>query len=281
LLLFPGKVSMGLDSRLLKNIVLAATMALFPGTYSSTYAADGRATSVEPRLLREFEPRFRASVLRGWRSFQTSFAGDGLACVHCHLDHGTMRHWAGAYPKVEVFDGTPYRVKGLRQVVLEALEKHTDLSPEQRAALAEDLVAYIAWWGDGGLVTPGRSRASPPAAEDLARLRASVERGSGLFQRRDLGPCGRCHHSGEKASTPDKTPVGGAAATFPRYVKFAGRVMSLEAFLSWHLADIGKKEYSPESSVVTDLAAYLVSLAGGKRFLPGGGRNGAGDQHDE
>jgi cytochrome c len=190
-----------------------------------------------------------------------------------------MRLWARAYPKVEVFDGTAYQVKGLRQVVIEALEKHTDLLSQQRLALVEGLVAYIAWWGDGQSIDPGHSRALPPAVEDLIELQSSVERGGRLFYEDILGPCVRCHDSGERGSAPAKIPVVRAATTFPHYVHPPGRVMSMEAFLSWHIATNGKEGYTPESSVVTDLAAYLVSLAKGKRLYPGGWEKASGDQY--
>jgi hypothetical protein len=57
--------------------------------------------------------------------------------------------------------------------------------------------------------------------------------------------------------------------------------MSMEAFLSWHIATQSKKGYAPESNVVTDLAAYLASLAKGKRLHPGGEENASGDQYHE
>src|SRR5512139_916368 len=146
----------------------------------------------QQRPLDELDHHYRQSVLRGWRSFQTSFARDGVACVNCHTDHRDMRTWLGAYPKVEVFDGTPYEVKGLRQVVLEALEKHTDLLPGERLSLVEDLVAFISWWGDGEAVSPGHSRILPPATEDLTLLQSSVVRGSRLFHRQGPGSCAEC-----------------------------------------------------------------------------------------
>lgn len=262
-------------------LIPVAGMLLVVSSCLSAHGADSRLNSISPRSLFDLEPHYRASVLRGWRSFQTSFARDGLACVHCHLHHETMRLWARAYPKVEVFDGTPYQVKGLRQVLFEALEKHTDLLPHQRLALVEDLVSYIAWWGDGQPIDPGHSRALPPAAEDLAELRSSVERGHRLFHEDTLGPCVRCHDIGEKGSAQTKISVIKATTTFPHYVHPPGRIMSMEAFLSWHIVTQSKKGYAPESNVVTDLAAYLASLAKGKRLHPGGEENASGDQYHE
>lgn len=249
---------------------LAAGFLLILWHLMPAYCDDARANPVNPRPVTDLEPYYRASVLRGWRAFQTSFARDGVACVHCHPQHKSLRSWAKAYPKVEIFDGTPYRVKGLRSVVLETLEKHTDLLSDEQLAIAEDLVAYIAWWGDGQLMTPGYSRIFPPAAEDLIKLRFSVERGSRLFHQETFGPCTRCHDVGKQRSAPNKIPLDTAATTFPRYINPPGRVMSLEAFLSWHLMSQGKGGYDPCGSTITDLSAYLAGLAKGKQLHPGG-----------
>jgi hypothetical protein len=231
-------------------------------------AGDGQPDSYEPRPLKEFEVHFRESVFRGWRWFQTSFARDGVSCVNCHPNHDAIRLWYRAYPKVEVFDGTPYRVKGIREVVIEALEKHTDLNYQGRMNLVEDLVAYIAWWGEGQAIRPGYSRSLPPASIDLDRLRSSVQRGRKLVGAANLGPCDGCHARGEEKEGKGLS-LESVAAIFPRYVDPPGKVMSLEAYLSWHLAtrQVGK---SPEGRLVTDIAAYLVSLAEGKTLQPGG-----------
>ncbi len=257
--------------------VLVLAMSWYLWFPPGTWAAESLPPPGEPTSLSELEANFRASVLRGWRCFQTSFAQDGVACVDCHRHHEPMRRWAGAYPKVEVFDGTPYRVKVLRQVVLEALERHSDLSPQRRLALVEDLVAYLAWWGEGKPITPGHSRAVSPPAEDLRLLKSSAERGRRLFRQPELGPCTQCHVRGERKVAQDKIPLGQAAATFPRYVPQAGQVMSLEAYLSWHLSARGQKGQPPESDTVTGLAAYLASLAKGKRLIAGH-RGSRGDE---
>lgn len=257
--------------------VLVLAMSCYLWFPAGTWAANSLPPPGEPPSLFKLEANFRASVFRGWRYFQTSFAQDGVACVDCHRHHEPMRRWAGAYPKVEVFDGTPYRVKGLRQVVLEALEKHSDLSLQRRLALVEDLVAYISWWGEGMPITPGHSRPIFPPAEDLKVLKSSAERGRRLFRQPELGPCTQCHVREETKVSPDKVPLGRAAATFPRYVPQAGQVMSLEAFLSWHLWTRGQKGQVPESDTVTGLAAYLASLAKGQRIIPGH-RRSQGDE---
>ncbi len=179
-----------------------------------------------------------------------------------------MAPWAGAYPKVEVFDGTPYQVKSLGQVVLEALGKHTDLPLNKRLLLVDDLVAYIAWWGDGTKVTPGRSRPAPPPPQDLALLKSVVAKGRELFHQKNFGPCASCHYPGNEDSTGERIPLGAAAATFPAYVEAAYQVMSLEEFLSWHLAQ-DLKYYTPDSREITALAAYLADLAQGQRLKVG------------
>ena len=259
------------NSPSLFSLILVAGMLLALWCAMPSYAGDARTTSLNQRPIVDLEPHYRASVLRGWRSFQTSYAQDGLACVHCHLGHDSLRAWAGAYPKVQVFDGTPYQVKGLRQVVLEALEKHSDLLPDQRLILVEDLIAYIVWWGDGQAIKPGHSKASPPAQEDLAQLGSARERGRRLFQQESLGPCINCHSGDRKGLSEDNVPVVYSVAKFPRYIASERRVISFETFLSGHILTTSKRGYSAESPVVTDLIAYLASLSKGKRLRPGSG----------
>lgn len=231
------------------------------------------------RSLAELEVHYQMSVLRGWKSFQTSFALDGLACVHCHPHHEQLSSWASAYPKVEVFDGTPYQVKVLRQVVTEAFEKHTDLASNERLTLIEDLVAYIAWWGDGESIVPGHSRPYLPPEEDLAQLRSSVKRGEEIFHQQVPGSCAECHITSEENQTVHKLSLSNVAVTFPHYVQSMGRVISLESFIASHLEAHGIEGYAPESRMVTDLAAYLMSLAQGKRLHPGGQANHIGGSH--
>ncbi len=252
----------------LSMLVLTTCMAM---VFWPTLAAalEKQSSKTPQRQLTELESHYMKSVLRGWRSFQTSYAEDGMACVHCHLEHDSMRTWVGSYPKVQVFDGKPYRVKGLRQVVLETLDKHTDLPADHRSELAEDLVAYIAWWGDGQSVKPGHSKSIPPAQRDLATLKKSVEKGQQLFLREADVPCGRCHSIGKNKSAHDMIPLTNSVTIFPRYMESSGRVISLEAFLAGHLSETSGKEYGPESAMVTDLIAYMASMAQGKKLRPG------------
>jgi cytochrome c553 len=261
-------------------LVLAAELLFAVFSFLPVVAADKQTVSTDPRLLSDLEPHYRESVSRGWRFFQTSFAQDGVACVHCHPRYDAMRLWAGAYPKVQVFDGTPYQVKGLREVVVEALEKHTDLLPYQRLELVEDLVAYIAWWADGIPIAPGHSRAFPPPEEDLAILQSSVDRGRRFISKDTFGFCRKCHSTEEEMKN-KKIPLGQAASTFPRFIDPPGRVMPLESYLSWHIAEHGNGRKLPEESDVTDLAAYLASLAEGIRLHPGGWSRGQGGKGHE
>jgi hypothetical protein len=154
-------------------------------------SSDGMRRSVD-----SLHPVFRESVLKGWRHFQTSYAHDGAACVHCHRDHQDMIPWAGAYPKVQLFDGMPYGVKTLQMVILEALSRHSDVDQVQAANMAEDLAAYISWWGDGQSIIPGISEAVPPPVEDLVELQNAVTRGRGLFNREKPLSCTHCHTTG-------------------------------------------------------------------------------------
>lgn len=222
------------------------------------------------RELTELDPAFRESVLRGWRSFQTSFARDGVACVHCHEDHERMRLWACAYPKVEVFDGTSYEVKTLRLVVLEALAGHTDLPAGARVDLAGDLTAFIAWWGDGQYLKPAFSRETPPASMDLELLEAAVIRGKALFYAAgDHGGavCSGCHSPDAPVPDPRKSSLEQAARRFPAYDASTGRPVTLAIFLRRHAAARGGEITAGQA---TDAAAYLASLAAGKAFRPGG-----------
>lgn len=189
-------------------------------------------------------------------------ARDGVACVHCHPDHEQIRHWAPAYPKVEVFDGTSHEVKDLPQVVAEAFARHSDLEPEQHPEEIEDLVAYIAWWGSGLPLTPGHSRPHPPPGEDLQLLSMAVSEGEALFREGTEVRCVDCHGDG-------KSSVAGSAARFPRYDREAGKVLSLSVYLTRHLQNLHAKERSLGRSSVTALSAYLASLAKGKEYRPG------------
>ncbi|MDW7774468.1 MAG: hypothetical protein SCH71_16410 [Desulfobulbaceae bacterium] len=213
------------------------------------------------RPLPTLEAHYRASVLRGWRLFQTSFARDGVACVHCHLDHESMGPWAPAYPKVEVFDGTPYEVKTLDQVVTEALSKHTDLHLRPDRAMIGDLVSYISWWGDGLEIRPGHSRSLPPPSSDLEALAQAVERGRRYFESGGQPSCSGCH----PVEHPQKESLG--LTRFPRYFPQRDQVLSLARFLTLHLTE--KEQTEPSARLVTDLAAYLSGRAAGQVYLPG------------
>ncbi|MEE9435103.1 MAG: hypothetical protein V3V37_00345 [Candidatus Adiutricales bacterium] len=221
------------------------------------------------RPLADLESNYKASVLRGWRYFQTSFAEDGMACANCHPDQKALRLWARAYPKVEVFDGTLYAVKSLKQIVLEALAKHTDVSPGGSDVLAEDLTAYIAYCGDGQPVKSGYSRTSRPAAKDLLKLEYSISRGSWIINREHRRGCLKCHKIGTLESPPDKIPLDRAMTKFPRYSADTNRVMSLEMFLDKHIRANSQEGAGLPMKKITDIMAYLARLAEGKILRPG------------
>ncbi|MEE8547786.1 MAG: hypothetical protein V3S63_06750, partial [bacterium] len=230
-----------------------------------TWAAEEVSFSKQ-RPLNQMESNYRQSVINGWRMFQTSFAEDSMACVNCHLNHDQMTGWAGGYPKVEVFDGTPYSVKTLHQVVLETLGMHTDLPEDRREAMAVDIAAYISWWGDGQPVRPGISRDIPPATMDLEELKSLVNEGLQIFKRSEGTGCIGCHEINKDSLKNSGASLGWSFATFPRYDVNAQRVVTLDTFLTSHVA---KHAGIKDREQVTALAAYLADLAKGRYLQPG------------
>ena len=217
------------------------------------------------RGLETLNPSFQKSVLRGWRYFQTSFADDGVACVHCHRDHSDIVPWAGSYPKVQIFDGSPYRVKTLGMVIIETLDTHTDLEPSQRGEMAEDLLAYIAWWGDGQPLAPGISVNGMTPEEDLAELREAVSRGRSLFNRREPISCVHCHTARDQHDNYRKS-LKDVFLGFPRSDGAGERTVSLDAYLLNHYRSQG---VVMSGGSITDIAAYLADLSRGKLQRPG------------
>ena len=222
-------------------------------------AEDGR------RGLETLEPSFQKSVLRGWRYFHISFADDGVACVHCHPDHSDIIPWAGGYPKVQIFDGTPYRVKTLRMVIIEAMEKHTDLGPTERGDMAEDLQSYIAWWGDGLPLSPGTSAKGEPPEEDLAELGKAVNRGRSLFNREKPISCAYCH-TAEDQNDNYRKPLKDVLLLFPRSGSTGGRTLSLDTYLLAHYRSQGVVMSRKD---IPDITAFLAFLSQGKALRPG------------
>ena len=239
---------------------MAALCLLVLITFPSlTSAQEGR------RELETLDPSFQKSVLRGWRYFNTSFADDGVACVHCHRDHSDIVSWAGSYPKVQIFDQTPYRVKTLRMVIIEAMDKHTDLGPIECGEMAEDLQAYIAWWGDGEPLAPGISVKGMPPEEDLAELGEAVSRGRTLFSREKPVSCIYCH----TADVPDddyRRPLRDVFLGFPRSGGEGERAVSFDAYL---LAHYRRQGVVMSAKHITDIAAYFADLSRGKLQRPG------------
>ncbi len=222
------------------------------------------------RELQTLDPSFQKSVLRGWRYFNTSFADDGVACVHCHRDHSDIVSWAGSYPKVQIFDQTPYRVKTLRMVIIEAMDRHTDLGPIECGEMAEDIQAYIAWWGDGQPLAPGISAKGMPPEEDLAEFGEAVNRGRSLFNREKPVSCVYCHTADE----PDddyRRPLRDVFLGFPRSVGAGERAVSLDLYV---LAHYRRQGVVMSAKHITDIAAYLADLSRGKFQKPGARQSG-------
>ncbi len=223
------------------------------------------------RELETLDPTFQESVLRGWRYFNASFADDGVACVHCHRDHSDLVSWAGSYPKVQIFDQTPYRVKTLRMVILEAMDRHTDLGPIECGEMAEDLQAYIAWWGDGQPLAPGHSADSVPPEEDLAALEEAVSRGRTLFHREKPTSCALCHTT-EGPDDGYRKPLASVSLGFPRAGSTGERAVSLDSHL---LAHYKRQGVIMSARSITDIAAYLAELSRGEIMRPGAPQTGA------
>ena len=245
---------------IVRQFLRAALCLLVFITFPSlTGAQDNR------RELETLDPPFQKSVLRGWRYFNTSFADDGVACVHCHRDHSDLVSWAGSYPKVQIFDQTPYRVKTLRMVIVEAMDRHTDLGPIECGEMAEDLQAYIAWWGDGQPLVPGISVKGIPPEEDLDELRESINRGRSLFNREKPVSCVYCHTTGEHDDS-YRRPIREVTLGFPRSVGAGERAVSLDLYL---LAHYRRQGVVMSARSITDIASYLADMSRGKLLRPG------------
>ena len=217
------------------------------------------------RDLEHLDPPFRESVLRGWNYFHNSYAEDGVACVHCHTEHSDIVPWAGAYPKVQIFDGTTYEVKTLHMVVTEALERHTDLSPMMAGRMVDDLISYIYWWGDGEPLTPGISEKTRPPEEDLEQLTSAANRGRNLFQQGEPNSCSHCHTIG-KGKDLSRITLNDVFLGFPKPGPGGKQMMSLHTYLSVHIKQQG---VTMNAEVIPDIAAYLADLSRGQILRPG------------
>jgi mono/diheme cytochrome c family protein len=229
----------------------------------------GRTENTRRELI-ALDPPFRESVLRGWRYFHTSFADDGVACVNCHRDHSDLISWSGSYPKVQIFDQSPYQVKTIRMVIMEAMARHTDLGPIESGEMAQDLEAYIAWWGDGQLLTPGISNIKDmPPEEDLAELVKSISRGQSLFNREKPVSCAHCH-TVEYSEMSHRKPLRDILLGFPHAGSTGERAVSVDTYLLDHYRRQG---VVMSTRSITDIAAYLAELSRGKPQRPGAGRS--------
>ena len=245
--------------------LLLAALLCFPTLMALPASAES-----ERRDLDNLDPFFKQSVLRGWRYFHTSFADDGVACVHCHRDHSDIASWAVTYPKVQIFDQAPYRVKTLRTVIIEAMVRHTDLGPVECGEMAEDLQAYITWWADGQALTPGISSKGATPEEDLAEFEKAVNRGRSLFIREKPVSCAYCH-TVEEHDDDYRRPLKDVFPRFPLSGGEGERAVSFDLYLLDHYKRHGVV-MSPRS--ITDIAAYLAHLSSGRPLKPGDGLTG-------
>jgi len=228
----------------------------------------GRSENIR-RELGALDPSFRESVLRGWRYFQTSFADDSVACVNCHRDHSDLVSWSGSYPKVQIFDQSPYQVKTLRMVIKEAMARHTDLGPIESGEMAQDIEAYIAWWGDGQPLSPGLSHERMPPEEDLTELGKAVNRGRALFNREKPVSCSYCH-TVEESEVSYRKPLLDILLGFPHAGSTGERAVSVDTYLLNHYKRQG---VVMSARSITDIAAYLAELSRGKLLKPGRDRD--------
>ena len=217
------------------------------------------------RELGSLDPSFRESVLRGWRYFHTSLADDKVACVNCHRDHSDLISWSGSYPKVQIFDQSLYQVKTIRMVIMEAMARHTDLGPIESGEMAQDIEAYIAWWGDGQPLTPGISHKGLPPDEDLAELVKAVNRGRTLFNREKPISCVYCH-SVEESEVSYRKPLRDILLGFPHAGSTGERAVSVDTYLLNHYRRHG---VVMSTRSITDITAYLAELSRGKLQRPG------------
>jgi mono/diheme cytochrome c family protein len=150
-------------------------------------------------------------------------------------------------------------------VIIEAMDRHTDLGPIECGEMAEDIQAYIAWWGDGQLLEPGISVKGMPPEEDLAEFGEAVSRGRTLFNREKPVSCVYCHTADE----PDnnyRRPLRDVFLGFPRSGGAGERAVSLDAYL---LAHYRRQGVVMSAKHITDIAAYLAYLSRGKLQRPG------------
>jgi cytochrome c len=245
---------------------LAAGLVLLGSVAASPrlLAQDNLYTPRPRRSMTQLEPNYRKSVLQGWKLFQSGYADDNMTCANCHLGHDVMKPWAAAFPKVSVFDDNTLFVKTLHQMVLEALNRHTDMTEAEIAEAADPLVSYISWWGDGQPIRPGYSEDVPPAVSDMRKLSRCQQKGKDIALSVEKQGCGRCH--ADLGGSTLASDVVQAVRTFPRYVPALGKVASFDTFLKEHARDNG---FWLGEHEITQLSAFISLLAQGQPLEPG------------
>jgi cytochrome c len=217
-------------------------------------AAIEREVERDPRPLEAMEPELRMLVLRGqdlWR--QPPDPENTVACATCHFAAGEIRGWAASFPKVKPMPPPFARVMTLQQAVSEAVARHYRIPHGARnRQAAREIVAYLAWLGEGRIATPGVAAGQPRFPDRLTALRASMARGEDRVRQ----TCGPCHG--------DDRRFAGVAATFPRAPRGGGAVTTLEEFLESHAG------LPWDGSDAADVAAFLAMGAAGRFLEPGG-----------
>ena len=132
--------------------------------------------------------------------------------------------------------------------------------------MAEELAAYISWWGDGQPIIPGIAEAIPPPTEDLIELQNAVARGRKLFNRDKPLSCTYCHTTGGERSS-YLEDLSQCYSRFPKITDDGKGVVSLHAYLADHRKRMGVFMGSDD---IPDLAAYLADLSRGLKLSPGG-----------
>jgi len=176
--------------------------------------------------------------LRWWS--ESPDPANPVACASCHDDTATTRSWAASFPKFRPLPPPHARVMTLLQANAEAVARHYRLADPVPAATA--ITAYLTALGQDVPVSPGISAGQPVFPARIRQLRASVERGGGVFAER----CSDCHRAAE---------VAPSVRGFPRVRR--ERAESLEGFLSSHRPRGAHLRW--DGQAMADLAAYLMS----------------------
>ena len=227
------------------------------GVLTILHAIPGRARPLFPAVLaagillwpgagvgEEDPSRALASAGLRWWS-ESPDPANPVACATCHDDTAATRSWAASFPKLKPLPPPHARVMTLLQANAEAVARHYRLADPVPAATA--ITAYLTALGQDVPVSPGISAGQPVFPERIRQLRASVERGQGVFAER----CADCHRGAEVATS---------VRMFPRVRR--ERAESLESFPSSHRSRGAPLRW--DGQAMADLAAHLMSHLGGQ-----------------